>query len=80
MPLENSLLSVDNKNVHITAIKQAEDGNGTIVRFYNPTDKTQKVTIKAEGKIYMCILDETIEGEYTNTAEPKKIVTVRIVK
>ncbi len=78
MLLENSLLSVDNKNVHITAIKQAEDGNGVIVRYYNPTDEAQKVTIKAEGKQYKCKLDESIEGEYTGVAEPKKIVTVRI--
>ena len=80
LPLESSLFSIDNKNVHVTAVKQAEDGNGIIVRYYNPTEETQKVTIKAEGKQYKCKLDESIEGEYTGVAEPKKIVTVRIVK
>ena len=65
-----------NKNV----LKKSEDGNGIIVRFYNPTEETQKVTINATGKQYKCKMDESIEGDYTNTAEPKKIVTVRIVK
>ncbi len=80
LPLESSLLSIDNKNIHVTAIKRADDGNGIIVRFFNPTDETQKVIIKAEGKQYKCKLDESVEGEYTGAAEPKKIITVRIVK
>jgi len=80
LPLENSLISIDNLNVHVTAIKQAEDGNGVIVRFYNPTDETQKVTIKADGKQYICHMDESVVGEYTGMADAKKIVTVRIVK
>ena len=71
---------MDNKNVHITAIKQADDGNGIIVRYYNPTDETQKVTINASGTQYKCKLDESIDCEYCGIAEPKKIVTVRIVK
>ena len=33
-----------------------------------------------DGKIYRCKLDENIEGEYVNEIQPKKIVTVRIVK
>lgn len=80
LPLENSLLSIDNKNVHVTAVKQAEDGNGIIVRFYNPTAETQKVAIKADGKVYKCKMDESADGEYNGIAEAKKIVTVRIVK
>ena len=74
MPLENSLTLAYNKNV----LKKSEDGNGIIVRFYNPTDEIQKVTIKTGGKQYKCKLDESIEAEYTGVAEPKKIVTVRI--
>ena len=78
LPLQKSLFSVDNKNVHVTAVKRAEDFDGIIVRYYNPTDEIQKVIINAEGKQYKCKLDESIEGEYTGTAKPKEIVTVRI--
>ena len=80
LPLENSLLSIDNKNVHITAIKQAEDGNGIIVRFYNPTEEMQNVTICANGKQYLCRMDEAVIEEYKGVADAKKIVTVRIAK
>ncbi len=82
LPLENSLFDIDNKNIHVTAVKQAEDGNGIIVRYYNTTDEKQSVTINADGKLYTCKMTEEIINEIskTHTAEPKKIVTVRIVK
>ena len=80
LPLENSLFVIDNENVHVTAVKQAEDGIGVIVRYYNPTEETQTVTIKTDGKLYKCKLDETVEGEYLGKADAKKIVTVRIIK
>ncbi len=80
LPLENSLISIDNKNIHVTAVKQAEDGEGVIVRYYNPTEEVQTVTINAKGKLYKCKLDESIEEGISSehTAEAKKIVTVRI--
>ncbi len=75
-------MRVDNKNVHVTAIKQAEDGNGIIVRYYNPTEENQSVKIEVEGMLYRCKMDESIveKIEHIHIAEPKKIVTVRIVK
>lgn len=82
LPLENSVLSVDNRSVHVTAIKQAEDGEGIILRYYNPTDEAQTVTLNASGKLYLCKLDESVVEEIsaTHVAPAKKIVTVRIVK
>lgn len=80
LPLSDSLLSVDNQNIHVTSIKKAEDGEGIIVRYYNPTDEEQTVIIRADGKQYLCHMDESIIGDYEGKAQPKKIVTVRIVK
>lgn len=82
LPLENSLFEIDNKNVHTTAVKKAEDGNGIIVRYYNPCENEQKVTFKADAKLYLCKMDESIESELEKTysVPGKKIVTVRMVK
>ena len=80
LPHESSLFEIDNKNVHITAVKRADDGNGTIVRFYNPTDTEQTVNFNTKNQIKLCKMDETVVGEYTGIAEAKKIVTVRIEK
>ncbi|MCQ2450307.1 MAG: glycosyl hydrolase-related protein, partial [Clostridia bacterium] len=82
LPMENSLLSVDNQNVHVTAVKRADDGNGVIVRYYNATETEQSVTVNTQGKIHLCNMDESIieEIDHTYSAPAKKIVTVRIVK
>lgn len=82
MPLEDSLLEVDNKNIHVTAVKRADDGNGIIVRYYNPSDKDENVRINARGKKVLCKMDESIieEIEDNYKAKAKKIITVRIVK
>lgn len=82
LPLEDSLFEIDNTHVHVTAVKRADDGNGVIVRYYNPSDKAQKVTIKTNAKLYLCKMDESIIEEIGNTydAPKKKIVTVRLAK
>ena len=80
LPLSNSVLEIDNQNIHVTAIKRADDGNGIILRYYNPTDEVQKVKIKTDGRIYRCKMDETVTGDYDGKAEPKKIVTLRVVR
>ena len=80
LPLSNSMFEIDNQNIHVTAIKRADDGNGIILRYYNPTDEVQKVKVKTDGRIYRCKMDETVTGDYDGKAEPKKIVTLRVVK
>lgn len=82
LPLEYSLFDIDNTNIHATAIKKADDGNGVIVRYYNPSDKPQKVTINTDAKLYLCKMDESVTEEIGNTYEApqKKIVTVKMVK
>ena len=79
LPHENSLFELDNRNVHVTAVKRAEDGNGIIVRYYNPTDAEQRVALDTKRKIYRCKMDESVLDDYDGTAAPKKIVTLRIV-
>ena len=80
LPHELSVLAIDNKSIHVTAVKRADDGDGIILRYYNPSDEPQTVDIKASGKMYLCSLDETVTEETasSHTAEAKKIVTVRI--
>lgn len=80
LPLSNSVLEIDNQNIHVTAIKRADDGNGIILRYYNPTNEVQKVKVKTDGRIYRCKMDETVTGDYDGKAEPKKIVTLRVVR
>lgn len=82
LALEGSLFEIDNTHVHVTAVKRADDGNGVIVRYYNPSDKAQKVTIKTDAKLYLCKMDESVIEEIGNTydAPKKKIVTVRLAK
>ena len=80
LPREQSVLAIDNQSIHVTAVKRADDGDGIILRYYNPSDEPQTVDIKASGKMYLCSLDETVTEETasSHTAEAKKIVTVRI--
>lgn len=84
LPLESSMVSVDNKNVHLTAVKPAMDGNGVVIRYYNPTDIEQMVTFtfdKTPKTIYRCTMGEdTLEEITSKIATPaKKIVTVKVV-
>ena len=37
LPLEGSFLSISTERIVLSALKEAEDGNGTIVRVYNPS-------------------------------------------
>ncbi len=84
LPLESSLVSIDNKNLHITAIKRADNGEGIIVRLYNPTEIEQKFEFKSDRKysrIEICKMDESFEGNTDSKicVGAKKIMTYRIV-
>ena len=81
LPHTYSLFDIDNRNVHITAIKAAEDGSGTVIRLYNPTDKVQNVTLNTvSDSLYSLKMDETVIEKVGKdiTVEPKKIVTIKI--
>jgi len=88
LPHEGSLLTVSG-GVHVTAVKQAADGSGLIVRLFNPLDQSQDVTLTLGVPVALaaqCRMDESETapldmkgGNMTFTAGAKKIVTVKLV-
>lgn len=81
LPRESSLFSIDNKNLHVTAVKRAEDGNGVIVRYYNASEVEQSVTITSDKQLYMCKMTEEIveKMKKTHKVGAKKIETLRLI-
>ena len=49
LPLTHSFLDVENDALHISAVKQSEDGMGWVVRIFNPTDETLGGRISLNG-------------------------------
>lgn len=45
-PLTHSFLELKEENLNVSAIKLAEDGNGFVVRLFNPSDKAVKNAIR----------------------------------
>lgn len=80
LPCSASLLSVDNGNIHISAVKPAENGKGIIIRLFNPTDTEQKVnlTLGFAARLYFAGMDETVREEINGAINVphKKIITV----
>lgn len=81
LPSLKSLFCIDNKNIHVTAVKKADDGNGIIVRYYNPACESRSVEIKTDGELRRCSMDEKIIEPISkkHCVPPKKIMTVRIL-
>jgi alpha-mannosidase len=83
-----SLVTCDASNVIIETIKQAEDGNGIIVRLYESQRKRGQVKVKAGGEIESAwetnLLEEDqsqlqIEsGEVILNLRPYQIMTLRL--
>jgi len=88
LPLELSLFTLDNTVLHVSAVKQGEDGAGLIIRLFNPCETTQKAKLEFGKEIVSaerCRMDEsplnalTAKGKHLPlTLEPKKIFTVRV--
>lgn len=88
LPLEKSILSLDNRVVRVTAIKYSDDGSGLIIRFFNPSEEAQKVTLSFHIQILRAFrlrMDESSieelrpdENSVTCVADPKKIVTLKL--
>jgi mannosylglycerate hydrolase len=86
---EASLFALDNLNLQITAIKQAEDSSGMVIRMYNTTPDSQKATIRFHCKVTasQIKMDETGEEIISKELEKvdirlrgKEILTLKIVK
>lgn len=88
LPWTAGLFAVDTPGVLITAVKAAEDGKGTIVRLFNPSNESRPVRLrwhKPPATARLVRMDEsdlgpaTLDGNILAlTAGPKKIVTLRI--
>jgi alpha-mannosidase len=88
LPLSASLFTINNGNLHVTAVKGAEDGQGLIIRFFNPTDDELSATLtfgKPPQSASLCKMDESFMNEIAVngnklkiSARRKKIVTVRV--
>lgn len=88
LPSELSLIALDSTTVQITAIKQAEDGNGLIVRLFNATDKPQKLSLNFFRKLTKATVCKADESPLASlkpqgkslplTIEPRKIRTLRV--
>jgi alpha-mannosidase len=88
LPLKGSLFSINNANVVITCVKQAEDGNGLILRMFNPIDHKEDIVLNFGQKITSAILCNMDEREKNtihiknNTIPlaipPKKIITLKV--
>lgn len=80
LPHSYSMLEIDNKRLHVTAVKTAESGNGTVIRLYNPTDEIQALNIKTalDGEIYITDMSESRFERADNeiSVPAKKILTV----
>jgi len=81
LPRENSLFNIGNKNIHVTSIKKANDGDGVIVRMYNPSEQEQKFTFGSKCK---SVEINSMAEEFRAKADTdlsigaKKIMTYRV--
>ena len=89
LPQEMSFFKVGPENLVLSGVKPAEDGNGIIVRVFNPSDREVSGTISAWKDIVsadmMQLNEKVIDAltpagkDVTFTAAPRKVVTVRLV-
>ena len=89
IPAENRLISFDNPFLHVTACKQAEDRDTTILRFFNLTDEKQTLNasvcesvkeawstnLNEERDEALCI----VNGSLSIDIPAKKIITIELV-
>jgi len=89
-PTAQSFLKIEPSNIIVSAIKQAEDGKGTIVRFYEAEGRHTKAKLtgfKPFTKVFLTdMLEYTIQeipvnadGSINISVKPWEIVTLRIL-
>ena len=91
LPLSKSLISVSPSNIVVSALKQAEDGDGLFVRFYEAEGRYIKAIIKGFkpfSKVYLTNMleynDKELriepDGSIEISVNPWEIVNLKIVK
>ena len=88
IPAAWSAVTVDRENVICETVKEAENGDGVIVRFYECADRRTTATVKLglpAGEVFLCDLMENeleklplTNGAFTHTFGNFEIVTVKI--
>ncbi len=87
---ERSFASVDKANVVLETVKQAEDGNGVIVRLYESENARTKFRMTVGGRkltaVTECnLMEEAVrevaveDGTFADTIKPYEIKTYRLV-
>lgn len=91
LPAEAGLFTLRNAVLHVSAVKQAEDGSGLIIRLFNPSEQEQEALVGFGLLIteaIRCRMDEhPIEAvavardghSFTAQVGPKKIATFKVV-
>jgi mannosylglycerate hydrolase len=85
---EASLFTLDNPHLQITCVKGAEDGQGMIIRLFNPSPDAQTATLRFGVPLTRALrtrMDETdqdalpVDGQMVSVAVgAKKIMTLRV--
>ncbi|MCP4379618.1 MAG: hypothetical protein GY794_26050 [bacterium] len=70
LPLSHSFLEVENDALHVSAVKQSENGDGWIVRLFNPTDGTLSGRISLNGGEAPPAAQSPVERQAANFAMP----------
>lgn len=79
-PARHSLVSWQS-DLHFSTLKKAEQGEGLILRAYNPTAQPQTMgTLITEFVTQLTQLDETTPREWTETALPSSPVTLSMTR
>ncbi len=88
LPHETGLFMLDNTTLHVACVKGAEDGDGLVIRLFNPTDVAQPAMlafgVSLANAERVCMDESVIEplsmqgSTVPFTAGPKKIVTLRV--
>ena len=88
LPLEGSAFAVSGKNLHVTAVKCAEDSSGLIIRMFNTSDQNTQGEISFRQSLKtasLCKMDEMeIRSlDFSNTKlvveiPEKKIISIKV--
>jgi mannosylglycerate hydrolase len=91
LPLEAGLFTLDNTVLHVSAVKQAEDGSGLVIRLFNPSEAAQSAVFRfgvSVLKAVQCGMDESEKAVLETAADgqsfavdiaPKKIATFKVI-
>ena len=87
-PVEFTAVRADSARCEISAFKPAENGSGTVLRIFNPTDTDETVNIYTDNAVTAAYLARTDEKRISDnllkdgviklTAAAKKIITIEL--